>query len=677
MVDVAHVELDPDDGFTSLREALVQAKANPGPDTITFHPDLPYESIRNPNGGFLIGTIIVASGQPASNGELVVDSDVTIDASGLGLLRIGHSSTELLHRVFRITEGANVMMKNVIVQGGRTDLQDGGQGLGAGIYNDGSLTLIDSIVGANTQYSERGIGGKLGGGAGIYNSGTGHLTLRNTHVGALTIDNSVYEDLGLDLPDEGLTSQIFVRGNIAQGIGGGIFNEGVLRVTDDSSLVFNQSNYSGAGIYNAGTTTITDSVLDGNEALGDSAAGAGIKNSVRIDSHASRQTGLVDGWETPSGPVSLTIERSQILNHEAGLGAGILSNAPLVIEETVFANNHVTNRGLADMAVGGAIAIEQPSSARKGHPIDTNISRSLFRNNSAAGNGGAIATFADRQARLAYTLTVAESTFVGNSVGSPGVRCSRLDARGCGAAVSIDTAGYGEVTTTILSSTFANNEASLTAGRSTATYFANGGTTRIYNSVFSKLPSQSAYDLQVLDRGQFESLGYNVVDRTRLNGASLADTDLVTSTAGLGPLGHYGGPTQTVGLLPSSPALNSGPVSLAEGALDQRGQPRLVGPAADRGAFESTPLLRMEVDSLSDVADGYYAPERYHSETSWHGRIQFQDTTRFASAKRCWIRSRAILTAAQPSHSARSSTSRMTSPFSVRGQRSYHSAAIS
>src|SRR5262249_3301577 len=62
----------------------------------------------------------------------------------------------------------------------------------------------------------------------------------------------------------------------------------------------------------------------------------------------------------------------------------------------------------------------------------------------------------------------------------------------------------------------------------------------------------------------------------------------------LAPLGNYGGPTQTIALLPGSPAIDAGDSALAVDAqsnpltTDQRGLPRVVGAAVDIGAFESS-----------------------------------------------------------------------------------------
>ena len=68
-----------------------------------------------------------------------------------------------------------------------------------------------------------------------------------------------------------------------------------------------------------------------------------------------------------------------------------------------------------------------------------------------------------------------------------------------------------------------------------------------------------------------------------------ANGNLCNADAKLEALGNNGGTTQTMRLLPGSPAVNAGsnPAGLS---FDQRGAARLVGAAVDMGAYESSPL---------------------------------------------------------------------------------------
>jgi hypothetical protein len=69
------------------------------------------------------------------------------------------------------------------------------------------------------------------------------------------------------------------------------------------------------------------------------------------------------------------------------------------------------------------------------------------------------------------------------------------------------------------------------------------------------------------------------------NGSSGNQVGVVN--VGLAPLANNGGPTQTVALLPGSPAIDKGSNSyVTAGETDERGLPRLADGTVDIGAFE-------------------------------------------------------------------------------------------
>ena len=87
----------------------------------------------------------------------------------------------------------------------------------------------------------------------------------------------------------------------------------------------------------------------------------------------------------------------------------------------------------------------------------------------------------------------------------------------------------------------------------------------------------------------FVSLGNNLIGKTDGSsgwiGSDLTGTIASPLNPLLAPLGNYGGPTQTMALLPGSPAINAGTSGAGTPATDQRGLGRVGG--ADIGAFES------------------------------------------------------------------------------------------
>jgi predicted outer membrane repeat protein len=89
--------------------------------------------------------------------------------------------------------------------------------------------------------------------------------------------------------------------------------------------------------------------------------------------------------------------------------------------------------------------------------------------------------------------------------------------------------------------------------------------------------------------GTFTDLGNNLLG-TALNTGNASTSDKFADVPGLAPLGSYGGPTQTMALLPNSPALGAGNPGAANlPAADQRGFSRLAKGQLDIGAYQSQP----------------------------------------------------------------------------------------
>src|SRR5262249_55423573 len=117
-------------------------------------------------------------------------------------------------------------------------------------------------------------------------------------------------------------------------------------------------------------------------------------------------------------------------------------------------------------------------------------------------------------------------------------------------------------TTTLTNCTVSGNSASVGGGISAATASVLNAT----NTIVAGNQASSGADIY----GSLATNLHNLIN-------------MPADAAGLGTLGNYGGPTQTIPLLPGSPAINAG-TSAGAPLTDQRGLPRF-GPV-DIGAFE-------------------------------------------------------------------------------------------
>ncbi len=188
-----------------------------------------------------------------TTGQLLLDKSVTINSAGADVLAIDGNATS---RVFQTVTGAQaVSISGLTIRNGQ--LSEGGgiynadtvtltiinstlsgnaAGLGGGVFNSGTLTIINSTVSSNMA-SE---------GGGIYNPGSGPLTITNSTFSgnaALVAGGASFNLKTMQLANTTLSDN-------SSPLGGGIFNIGALQI---GNTILN-AGASGANITNNGGT---------------------------------------------------------------------------------------------------------------------------------------------------------------------------------------------------------------------------------------------------------------------------------------------------------------------------------------------------------------------------------------------------------------------------------------
>jgi hypothetical protein len=136
----------------------------------------------------------------------------------------------------------------------------------------------------------------------------------------------------------------------------------------------------------------------------------------------------------------------------------------------------------------------------------------------------------------------------------------------------------------VTSSTFADNQAA-TGGGGAIDNYSNVYIVKIGDSILAENSCPGSPNVS----NGVVSLGHNLVG-TADGSSGWVASDLTGTGSNLlnpllAPLGNYGGPTQTMALLPGSPAIGHGDSGAGMPAFDQRGEPR--SGHIDIGAFQS------------------------------------------------------------------------------------------
>ncbi len=271
------------------------------------------------------------------------------------------------------------------------------------LANDGHCSLREAIIAANSNMASGGAAGECPAGSGndtvVLDSDTYNMTLGALGIGsniaiqgagsdATIIDGSNNDRVFYIASGSVDISRLAIRnGNIA-GNGGGIYNDGVLALTNcvlhDNTA--SGMGGSGGGIYSNGPTTLTGSTLRDNEAGAYGGGYYGVNLLTVADStiHDNTASGLSGrgGGIYGQGMATLTLTNSSVNGNTAigilaGSGGGIrAAGIGMLTLTNSSVNGNTASGGLSGS--GGGVYTE----------MGLNMTDSHVDNNTTAGSGG-------------------------------------------------------------------------------------------------------------------------------------------------------------------------------------------------------------------------------------------------------------------------------------------------
>jgi CSLREA domain-containing protein len=229
------IDANPGDGICAtsanectLRAAVQEANALAGADTITLIGGQTYNV-----------TLTGAGDDTGAVSDLDINSELEINSTGISTVDGGG-----VNRVFDLQPGADVNLRNLVIQNGVGE--NGGVGGGILIHNGASASLFDSVVTSNQN-------------TGIFNSGAfdARRTTVSNNSGAQ--GGGVYNDAFMAFAASTLSSNTAIEGGAA-------WNTGVLFFENSTVSGNSASNTAGAVMNNLGSVSFTSSTIASNQA---------------------------------------------------------------------------------------------------------------------------------------------------------------------------------------------------------------------------------------------------------------------------------------------------------------------------------------------------------------------------------------------------------------------------
>jgi predicted outer membrane repeat protein len=429
------------------------------------------------------------------------------------------------------------------------------------LADSGPGSLRDTIAGA-ARGDLINFDGSLSGGTIVLTGGelllSKNLTVTGPGAGRLTISSAGLSRV-LDVAP-GVAA--FLSGlALADGVadqGGAIYNQGMLAL-DGVRLADNFAFGQGGAVFNTGTLRVLGSTLVDNVAAGTALSGGALYNAEAGTLAVSDSTLLGKSAGGPGGAVfnigQMALARSTVQGNAAQSGGGIYTTGTLTLTDSTLSGNYASSAG-GGLINTGTLAVRGSTlawnvAANGGGFYNAGRGPATFGNSTLSGNE---ATASGGGIYLAFgTLTLTNVTVAFNW------------ANGAGG----DGHGGGLFVTQFLLPVLHNT---LVADN------VNGADGSTRDDVFGALAGGSDFNLIG------DGTGMSGV-RDGVNGNLVGTADAPIDPL-LGPLQDNGGPTQTVALLPGSPALGAGSTAYATDT-DQRGLARVVGGRIDIGAYQS------------------------------------------------------------------------------------------
>ncbi len=304
-----------------------------------------------------------------ATGDLNITGSVTIDDSGdADDVVIDANQAD---RDIDVEEGASLTLNSVTLEGGLTT------GYGGGIENQGTLSMVNSVIGGDSA--------SFGGGLGVVDAAS--TSLASVQVADNTATDG--DGGGIDITGTpAATTSIIesaINGNVASGSGGAVAEEGAGTFTTTLTQ-FEQNSASSGGALFANNPSASDNVSEGRFYENTATDGAAIdleSGTLNVSTSAIFQNTATDAggglFDAETGPAdgSLTLTESSLTNDSASGSAGGGGLALVGCQQVSLVNDTVA---LDSAVAGGGLAATGCSAVPTG-PVNEQLRFDTFSGN--------------------------------------------------------------------------------------------------------------------------------------------------------------------------------------------------------------------------------------------------------------------------------------------------------